>query len=92
MHPLPPAFLARPDAVLPMVRGAKVSAGVAHDRDVELLHGLDDVLAEAALVGEGVARVVDAAVNASSHVPRAGSLAKALTLRMAINSERALTQ
>lgn len=55
-----------------MVRGAKVAAGVPHDGDVELLHGLDDVLAEAALVGEGVARIVDAAVDASAHVPRDG--------------------
>lgn len=51
-----------------MVRRNKVTAGVPHDRAVQLFHGLDDIFAEAVLIGQGVSGVVDAAVDAATHV------------------------
>jgi hypothetical protein len=52
-----------------MVCSNKVTAWVSNNGAVELLHGLDDILSEAILVREGVTRVVDAAVDAATHVP-----------------------
>jgi len=52
-----------------MIRSDKVTTGISHNRAVELLHGLDDILSETILVGERVAGIVDAAVDAATHVP-----------------------
>lgn len=52
-----------------MIRSDKVTTRISHNGAVEFLHGLDDIFAETILVGEGVAGVVDAAVDAAAHVP-----------------------
>lgn len=62
------SVLAGADAVLPVVGGAEVTAGVADHGAVQLLEGLDDILAVAVLVGERAAGVVEAAVDAAAHV------------------------
>jgi hypothetical protein len=56
------------NTILPMIRRNKVTAGIPHDRAVQLLHGLDDIFAEAVLIGQGVSGVVDATVDAATHV------------------------
>jgi len=58
----------RADAVLPAVAGHEVPARVAHDAVVGLAQGGHHVAAQAAFVGEGRGRVVDALVDAASHV------------------------
>ena len=50
------------------VAGDEVAAGVADHRGAELLGQVEDVLAEAVLVGRRVARLVDAGVDAPAHV------------------------
>lgn len=52
-----------------MIGRAEVPAGVSDDRDVEVLQGLEDILTEAILIGEGVPRVIDTSVDASAHMP-----------------------
>ena len=58
----------RADAVLPPVAGDEVAARVAHQGGAELPHELDDVAAEARLVGGRVVRLVDPGVDATPHV------------------------
>jgi hypothetical protein len=55
---------------LPMIRSDKVTTGISHNRAVEILHGLDDILSETIFIGERVAGVVDATVDAATHVSR----------------------
>ena len=62
------AARAGPDAVLPAVAGDEVAAGVAHDGHAQLARQLEDVAAEAVLVGRRVAGLVDARVDAPAHV------------------------
>ena len=56
--------LGRPDAVLPAVTRDEVAAGIADRRDAEFPDELDDVAAEAVLVGGGMTGLVDAVVDA----------------------------
>jgi hypothetical protein len=56
------------NTILPMICRNKVTAGIPHDRAVQLLHGLDDIFAEAVLIRQGVSGVVDATVDAATHV------------------------
>jgi len=56
------------DAVLPVVAGDEVAAGVADDGGTELLDELEHILAEAVLVGLGVTGLVDPGVDAAAHV------------------------
>ena len=55
----------RTDAVLPIVGVAEVSARVTHDRDAKLLDEIEHVAAKPPLIGGGVARLVDAAIDAA---------------------------
>lgn len=52
-----------------MVRRNEVAPGIPHDRTVELLEGLDDILAEAMLVRKWVSWIPDTTVDAAAHVP-----------------------
>ena len=60
--------LERADAVLPVVAGDEVAAGIAHHRGAELAHQRQHVLAEALRVGGRVAGLEDAAVDAAAEV------------------------
>lgn len=62
------ALLARTDRIFPVVWGAEVAAWVADHGDLEDLEGVNDILAEAVGVGESVAGVGDAAVDAAADV------------------------
>ena len=65
------ALVFRSNAVDPMVCCDKVASRIAHDWHVELFERIDHVFAEAVLVDQvfvRVLRVVQAAVDASSHV------------------------
>ncbi len=55
----------RPDAVFPSIGRDEVSAGILNDRRTKLLDEIEHVAAEPPLVGAGVARLVDAAVDAA---------------------------
>ena len=57
------ALFARADAVLPVVGGDEIAAGIAHDRDVQRAHELDDVAPHAVGVRGRVAGLVDAGVD-----------------------------
>ena len=58
-------FLDRSDAVFPSVRGDEVSAGILDDRGSKLFDEVEHVAAKASLVGGGVARLVDSAIDAA---------------------------
>src|SRR5208337_4883470 len=55
----------RTDAVFPIVRGAEVSTGILDDRGAKLLDEIEHVAAKPSLVGGGMARLVDAAIDAA---------------------------
>src|SRR5699024_7581448 len=61
-------LLDRAHAVLPAVAGDEVAAGVAHGAHAQLAGELEDVLAEALLIGLGVLGLVDAGVHAPAQV------------------------
>jgi len=58
----------RTNAIKPVICGDKVAAGVANNGDPEFLERFNDILAEAVFVGQRVAWVVDAAVDAPAYV------------------------
>ena len=62
------SVLPGPNSIEPFIRGDEVTTRIPHHRHIELLHGLDDILAEAILIRQLVAWVVDAAVYAAAHV------------------------
>ncbi len=64
----PGPLLERADAVLPVVAGDEVAAGIAHHRGAELAHQRQHVLAEPLRVGGRVAGLEDAAVDAAAEV------------------------
>ena len=68
-HTLPRALIPGADSIHPAIRRAEVTTRVSDYRRVQFLQGLDDVLAEAILIGQRVARVVDATVDAATHMP-----------------------
>lgn len=57
-----------------MVRRDEISSRVANDGTIQLLHSLDNVLAEAVFIRERIAWVIDAAVDAAAHVSRSVSI------------------
>jgi hypothetical protein len=63
------SLLPRPNTIKPMIRSNKVTTRISHNRTVELLEGLNDILSETILVRQGISGVVDAAVDAATHVP-----------------------
>ena len=58
----------RADAVLPAVAGHEVAARVADRGDAQLADQREHVLAEPVRIGGGMPRLVDAGVDAASHV------------------------
>lgn len=54
-----------------MIGCYKIPTRISHHRYLELFESLNDVFAEASLIREGIARVVDAAIYAAAHVPGA---------------------
>ncbi len=68
------APIARADAVLPIVGGNEISAGVAHDRDPEVADQLRDVAAHAVHVGAGMAGFVNAGVDRSAEMFQKGAV------------------
>lgn len=60
--------LGRAHPVLPIVAGDEVAARITHDRRAELLDEFEHVIAEAALVGSGMAGFVDAAIDAAAQM------------------------
>ena len=58
----------RTDAVLPIVAGDEVAAGIAHDRGRQLAHQRQHVLAEALGIGRGMAGFEDAAIDAAAEM------------------------
>ena len=61
-------LLPRSDAVLPLVAGDEAAAGVADERDAQLAHLRQQIAAEPEVVGGGVVRLVDSAVDAAADV------------------------
>ena len=57
------------NTIEPVVSCAKVTAGIPNDGDVEPLQRLQNIRAEAILIGQWVARIINAAIDAASHVP-----------------------
>ena len=60
--------------ILPVEVGDKVAARVPDDRNVELAHKVDDVPAEAQLIGGRMLRLVDAVVHRSTQVLDEGAV------------------
>ena len=58
----------RADAVLPVVAGDEVAAGIAHDGRRQLAHQRQHVAAEALGVGGGMAGLEDAAIDAAAEM------------------------
>jgi hypothetical protein len=58
----------RADAVFPIVTGEKIAAGIAHDRDAELLGEIGDVLAKSLRVRGRMAGLEYAGINAPPHM------------------------
>ena len=76
LRPLGP-LLAGTNAIEPLIRRNEVAAGIPHNRNIELLHGFNDIFPKAILVNEvlvAVAWVIQAAVYASAHVLREASI------------------
>ena len=67
-------LISRTNAISPVVSCNKVATWIANNRHFQLLECLNDVFTETILVRQRVARIVDAAVNATSHVPRLRSM------------------
>ena len=63
----------RTDAVFPIVCGAEVSAGILDDRGTKLLDEVEHVAAKPPLVRGGVARLVDAAIDAAPQMLNKGA-------------------
>src|SRR5271166_5571646 len=63
----------RTDAVCPSIRGDEVSAGILDDRGTKLLDEIEHVAAKPPLVGGGVARLVDAAIDAAPEMLNEGA-------------------
>jgi hypothetical protein len=61
--------LPRTNTIQPMVGSDKITTWIPYDRYIKIFECIDNIFAEAVLVGKRVARVVNAAVDASSHVP-----------------------
>jgi len=57
-----------PDAVFPIIARQEIAAGIAHDRDAELLRQIGDVLAEPFGVRARMARLEYAGIDAPSHM------------------------
>ena len=70
-----------PDAVLPVVAGDEVAAGVADHSGAHLTHQLQHVLAEAAGVSLGMPRLVDPGVYTAAHMLHEGAEEPAGDLR-----------
>ena len=64
----PGAALNRAYAVFPVEAGDEIPARVADDGNAELLYGFDDVSAETQLVGQWMARLVDAAIDSTAQM------------------------
>ena len=64
------AFLLGSDAIFPVVCGAKVPARISHDRDLQFLQSLDDILTKPIIVRQSVTGIVDPAVDAAPNVSR----------------------
>ncbi len=62
------ALFARADAVLPVVGGHEIAAGIANDRHVQFPDEVDDVAAHAVRVGGRMAGLVDAGVDGAAEV------------------------
>ena len=58
----------RADAVLPVEARDEVPAGIAHQRNTELFHGLHHIGAEAELIRQRVTGFIDAAVDRAAQV------------------------
>jgi hypothetical protein len=57
------AILLRANAVLPVIRRDEIAAGIADDRNLQLLDQFDDILAHAVFIGGGMIRFVDAGID-----------------------------
>jgi len=68
MLPLRPILLG-PNTIQPMIGGNEIATGIPDYWNIQVLHGLDDILPEAVVIGQWVARIVDATVDAAAHVP-----------------------
>jgi hypothetical protein len=62
------ALVLRTDAILPVVVGDEVAAGVADRSDTQLTNQFEHVGTEPVLVGARVVRLVDTGVDAAAHV------------------------
>ena len=63
----------RTDAVFPSIGGDEVSAGILDDCGTKLLDEIEHVAAKPPLVGGGVARLVNAAINAAPEMLNEGA-------------------
>ena len=75
LYTVPGEFWARrtlvpgPNTIEPVVSGNKVASWVADDRTIQLLESLDYILAEAVVIRQRAAGVIEAAVDATTHMP-----------------------
>lgn len=65
---LPRTFFLRSNPILPMIRSAEIPTRIPHHGRIQLLQSLNHIFSESILVRKWIAWVVDAAVDASSHV------------------------
>ena len=63
------SLVLRTNTIKPVIGSAEVSSRIPNNRNVELFQRAHDVLSETILVGQRVTGVIDAAVDASAHVP-----------------------
>jgi hypothetical protein len=61
-------LLGRSDAVLPIVAGDEIAAGIAHDGGTKLLHQRQHVLPKTFCIGGRMPGLVDAAIDASAEM------------------------
>jgi hypothetical protein len=75
----------RTDTIEPVISSAEVAARIPNDGNIEVFQRAENVLAEAVLVGEWITGVIDAAIDASAHVPIENGLVPCSILRRVLN-------
>ncbi|MNW08533.1 hypothetical protein D3C71_2053250 [compost metagenome] len=61
-------FADRADAILPIVTGYEITAGITDDRHSQLLNQLQNILSEPLFISSGMTGFIYAAINGPSQV------------------------
>jgi hypothetical protein len=56
-----------------VVGSTEITTGIPNNRDVEVLQRLQYILSETILIGKWTSRLVDASIDASTHMPKVAS-------------------